>query len=140
MVSINVPAEYGYVVLVAICSILMIQWKALKVYEARRAFKIPYPTVYYKTHNDLFNCYQRAHQNTLENYPQFLVLLLVGGLHNPVVSAVGGAIWCMGRVVYAYGYYTGDPSRRNNGVFGYIGIIAQLYCTVRFAAGLLNWF
>ncbi|KAK4309731.1 hypothetical protein Pmani_018660 [Petrolisthes manimaculis] len=140
MVTINIPAEYGYVVFVAIFSIFMIQWKAWKVVQARRFYKVPYPTLYYKTNNDIFNCYQRAHQNTLENYPQFLVLLLLGGLYNPIVSAVGGAIWCMGRVTYAYGYYTGDPSKRSNGVFGYIGILAQLYCTVRFATQLLNWF
>nr|CAD7434666.1 unnamed protein product [Timema monikensis] len=44
---------------------------------------------------------------SLENYPQFLTLLLLGGLEWPIVSAVGGAVWLLGRIAYAQGYYTG---------------------------------
>lgn len=139
MASIEVPAEYGYCVLVAVFSIFMLMWKAMKVGGARKEFKVGYPTMYHKT-NDHFNCYQRAHQNTLENYPQFLILLLLGGLYNPIVSAAGGVIWCVGRIVYALGYYSGDPKKRINGSFAYIGLCAMLYCTVRLATGMLGWF
>ncbi|XP_042235788.1 microsomal glutathione S-transferase 3-like [Homarus americanus] len=139
MVAIEVSAEYGYCLLVAVFSIFMLVWKSYNVGKARKQFNVLYPTMYHKS-NDHFNCYQRAHQNTLENYPQFLTLLLLGGLYNPIVSAVGGAVWCTGRIVYALGYYTGEPKNRSKGVFSYFGLFAMLYCTVRLATSLLGWF
>ncbi|KAG8253364.1 hypothetical protein J6590_035357 [Homalodisca vitripennis] len=63
MVSILVPKEYGYVVLVAVGSTFMVMWKGIKVGAARKKYNVAYPTMYSPT-NDLFNCYQRAHQNT----------------------------------------------------------------------------
>ncbi|KAK8725675.1 hypothetical protein OTU49_010685 [Cherax quadricarinatus] len=139
MVAIEVQPEYGYCVLVAVGSSFMLVWKAMQVGSMRKKLKIHYPTMY-SPNNDLFNCYQRAHQNTLENYPTFLTLLLLGGLYNPVVSAVGGAVWCVGRIAYALGYYTGDPKKRMRGGFGYFGLFAMLYCTVRLGTGMLGWF
>ncbi|XP_071526372.1 glutathione S-transferase 3, mitochondrial-like isoform X3 [Panulirus ornatus] len=139
MAVIEVPRQYGYCVLVATGSSFMLLWKAMKVGHLRRRLNFKYPAVY-SPDNNLFNCYQRAHQSTLETYPTFLMLLLLGGLHNPVVSAVGGAIWCAGRVIFALGYYTGDPRKRTRGNFGFCGLIAMLYCTGRLATGLLGWF
>ncbi|GBO10411.1 hypothetical protein AVEN_238835-1, partial [Araneus ventricosus] len=65
-----------------------------------------YPTMYSDS-NIVFNCIQRAHGNFLENYPQFLFLLLVGGLSHPKLSTVGGILYLLGRIVYALGYSTG---------------------------------
>ncbi|XP_067003421.1 glutathione S-transferase 3, mitochondrial isoform X2 [Anabrus simplex] len=105
-VTLTIPAEYGYCVLVAVGSAFVLVWKGMKVGQARKKFDVPYPNMYSPT-NTHFNCIQRAHQNTLENYPQFLMLLLLGGLEWPVVSAVGGTVWLLGRIAYAKGYYTG---------------------------------
>lgn len=33
MVSVEVPAEYGYVVLVSVASAFMVYWKAFKVHK-----------------------------------------------------------------------------------------------------------
>merc|ERR1719334_1482191 len=59
-----------------------------------------------------FNCVQRAHQNTLEGYPSFLMLLFVGGLQYPKCVAAFGALYQISRVCYALGYYSGDPKKR----------------------------
>lgn len=139
MVVIEVQPEYGYCVLVAVGSSFMLVWKAMKVGHMRKEHKIKYPTMY-SPDNNLFNCYQRAHQNTLENYPTFLMLLMLGGLQHPVASAIGGTIWCAGRIAYALGYYTGDPRKRMRGSFGYLGLFTMLYCTGRLATRLLGWF
>lgn len=42
-----------------------------------------YPTMY-STKDDMFNCIQRAHQNTLEVYPQWLVFQTIAALVYPV--------------------------------------------------------
>jgi glutathione S-transferase len=52
----------------------------------------------------LFNCAQRAHHNFIENYPAALSALLVSGLAYPRLAAAAGAVWMVGRVVYALGY------------------------------------
>ncbi|XP_069697909.1 glutathione S-transferase 3, mitochondrial-like isoform X1 [Periplaneta americana] len=136
-VSITVPGEYGYVILVAVGSAFVLTWKAMQVGKARKKFNIPYPTMY-SPDNTQFNCIQRAHQNTLENYPQFLLLLLVGGLEWPVASAGAGIVYLAGRIAYARGYYTGDPKKRAYGAFGYLGLFTLLGATSRFAFRLIN--
>ena len=75
---------------------------------------------------NVFNCVQRAHQNTLEILPVFNTLLLVGGLHYPEISAGAGVVFLLGRIVYAQGYSTGDPAKRTRGAFAYLGVLALL--------------
>ena len=48
----------------------------------RKKLKIPYPKTSSDGKEPLFDCYMRAHQNTLENVPQFLALLILGGLYH----------------------------------------------------------
>ena len=79
----------------------------------------------------LFNCYQRAHQNTLENMPGFLVLLGTASIENPAWAAGAGLVWLLGRLVYAHGYYSGIPSKRNRGAFSYLGLLTLLTLSVR---------
>ena len=51
--------------------------------------------------------FQRAHQNTLENDPQFMFFLMCGGVTHPIVSSIAGLVYIAGRIAFAKGYYTG---------------------------------
>ncbi|MCJ1459892.1 hypothetical protein MMC28_010271 [Mycoblastus sanguinarius] len=85
--TLNVPKEYGFVLLTATLTTVVATWNSLHVAKYRKAAKVPYPNAYV-THaeakeskeNYLFNCAQRSHANLLEHQPQMLVGLLVGGL------------------------------------------------------------
>ncbi|OXA56885.1 microsomal glutathione S-transferase 3 [Folsomia candida] len=137
LLAFQIPSGYGYVVLTGVGSMFMVMWKAFQVGKARKEFKIQYP-IMYSPDNNKFNCIQRAHQNTLENYPQFLALLALGGLEMPIFTAVGGWIWIAGKVAFAKGYYTGDPEKRRQGTFGYIGLLMMLGATTKFAIRLIR--
>ncbi|KAJ6648526.1 Microsomal glutathione S-transferase 3 [Pseudolycoriella hygida] len=129
-VTFALAKDYGYVILVAVISSFLLMWQAMQVGKARKQYKINYPTMY-ATDNDVFNCFQRAHQNTLEGYSQFLLFLLFGGLEMPIFVALGGLIWVAGKVSYSKGYYTGDPKNRMRGAYAYIGLLMLLVATVK---------
>jgi len=129
--------NYGLVVYTLVGSIFMVTWKAMQVGKARKEYKINYPTMY-SPDNNHFNCIQRGHQNTLELYPTFMSLLLLGGLEMPVFSSIAGWIWIAGRISYAKGYSTGEPKNRMRGAYSYIGLIMLLMATTKFGIRLLS--
>ncbi|KAK4511147.1 uncharacterized protein ATC70_012359 [Mucor velutinosus] len=133
MTALIIPSEYGYVLGVAVASALYVFSLAPKVGAARRAAKVPYPYAYAEKSEaekdpkkNIFNCTQRAHQNTLEILPVYNTLLLVGGLKYPEISAAAGVVFLLGRIVFTSGYVTGDPAKRTRGAFGFLGLIALL--------------
>ncbi|XP_076444441.1 glutathione S-transferase 3, mitochondrial-like [Babylonia areolata] len=137
-ITITIQSDFGYVLLVVISTWILNNWLAMQVMKARKKYEVQYPKLYSDNCHE-FNCVQRAHQNTLENIPLFLVLLLLGGIKFPRLSALFGVIYLASRVVYAYGYYTGDPSKRNRGVFGYLGYFGLVIINILFAISLLGW-
>jgi len=66
-------------------------------------------------------------------------LLLVGGLQHPRLAAGAGVVFLVGRIVFAKGYYTGDPKNRCKGSFGMLGMLALLGSTLCFAAHQLKF-
>lgn len=128
----SLPADYGYVIMTGVGAIFMVMWKGIRVGKARKEHGVQYPDMYSQD-NKVFNCIQRAHQNTLENMPQFMFLLTMGGLSSPRLSAAAGWVWIAGRVVYALGYSTGLPEKRVNGAFGYIGLLTLLGTSIHTA-------
>ncbi|CAG0918411.1 unnamed protein product [Notodromas monacha] len=115
VLSVNLYVrEYGGVILIGAASAIVLSWQSLAVSVMRKKRNVPYPTMY--TDDVLFNCYQRAHQNTLETYPQFLAFLLLSGIHAPKMSIAAGTSWLIGRIVYACGYHTGVKTGRSTKV------------------------
>jgi len=106
-----------------IVSIFTLFWLAENVGYARKKYDVKYPKMYDDS-KPVFNCYQRAHQNALETYTMFVVLLFLSGMQYPLISAVAGIVWCVGRIFYAIGYYSGDPDKRQKWP---IPIVTPLY-------------
>ncbi|KAK2853066.1 hypothetical protein Q7C36_008267 [Tachysurus vachellii] len=119
------PANFGYVILTYFYSWVMLTYLGVNVGRARKKYDVKYPTMY-STKDDVFNCIQRAHQNTLEVYPQWLVFQTIAAIVYPTAASVLGVIWVTSRFSYAWGYYTGNPAKRMNGAYGYIGLFGVI--------------
>nr|KAJ3417425.1 Microsomal glutathione S-transferase 3 [Polyrhizophydium stewartii] len=143
MAPFALTREHGFAAGVGILSALHLLGLGIFVASARRKAAVPYPYVYAERAEaeedplkNIFNCTQRAHQNTLEGYPIFIVLFGIASIEHPLYAAISGLVWLAGRHAYASGYATGDPSKRTRGNFGYFGSIALLGLAVKTAATL----
>jgi glutathione S-transferase len=115
-------------------SVIVELWK-IKIVE----FIFQYPAMWSDEH-PVFNCYQRAHQNTLESLPFFLILILAAGIRHPYVASGTGAGWILARIIFSIGYYTGTPQRRVPGAILTMLSLVTLFCTTVSSAGyLLDW-
>lgn len=82
-----------------------------------------------------FQSAQRVQANTLEQLPLVLApLWLCGSYLGDTWAAAGGLLWCLGRILYALGYYR-DPSKREAGFI--IGMLACGALVAGSAIGLL---
>ncbi|KAF2456392.1 hypothetical protein BDY21DRAFT_372507 [Lineolata rhizophorae] len=122
-VTVTIPREYGYVLIVASSTFFLSTWHAVRVGPFRKRAGIPYPQRYATPEQEaaarsadparakamyLFNCAQRAHGNFLESYPSALAGLLLAGLRFPVAAAATAALWSVFRTLYAVGYTRAD--------------------------------
>jgi hypothetical protein len=102
----------SYVHIVTALALLQFIWFGVKVGQARGRFGVKAPAI---TGNDVFERHFRVQQNTLE-----LLIVLVPGLYlfshffSPLLAAVLGAIYLVGRQVYAAAYVK-DPAKRSAG-------------------------
>jgi len=144
--NLAIGEDYGYVILTGTLTAITMQYLGGRVIGARDKYKVPLPHLYAdmtacQTDKDkeLFNCYQRGHQNALESYAQILMFLFVGGLKHPRLASGAGVLWCLGRILYAWGYSTGDPSKRSQGApLQYPGLLILLGTTVSTALSFLK--
>ncbi|KAI0030243.1 membrane-associated proteins in eicosanoid and glutathione metabolism, partial [Vararia minispora EC-137] len=111
---------------------ILLLWQMSIVGRGRRASKIEYPRLYAEKAEQeanreayVFNCKQRAHQNTLENIPSILILTGLTSVTSPKYAAAGLGIWVLGRVFYTLGYASGVPEKRYRGFLSYIGNLGE---------------
>ena len=139
--TLTLTPGHGYIFLTAVASGLLIHlYGAGIVVKARKKYGIKHPALYAPPghkHEREFNCCQRAHQNSLENYPTFLLMLLLGSVKRPELAAIFGLVRLAGFAVYMHGYSTGDPAKRLRGAFGYLGLIGLIGLTLEVAHDLL---
>ncbi|MBJ7412899.1 MAG: MAPEG family protein [Phenylobacterium sp.] len=104
--------SHAYVAIVSLLALLVYFWMGLQVGKARAKCGIQAPTM---TGDPVLERTIRAHHNTLEWLPLFLVPLWLFAIYwSDLWAAVIGLVWIVGRIVYQLGYVA-DPKKREAG-------------------------
>ena len=128
---------HRWTALVTILALLVYFWMGLRVAGARGKAGIAAPAM---TGEPVLERTIRAHYNTLEWLPMFLVGMWLFAIYWNELAAAGlGVVWIIGRVLYAQGYVA-EASKRSTGfliqsvatgilLFGALGRIAWSLAT-----------
>ncbi|MFZ5719841.1 MAG: MAPEG family protein [Pseudomonadota bacterium] len=104
--------SHAYVAIVTLLALLTYFWMGLQVAGARRRSGIQAPAM---TGDPVLERTIRAHYNTLEWLPLFLVPLWLFAIYwSDLVAAIVGLAWIVGRIVYQRGYVAA-PEKREMG-------------------------
>ncbi|KAK7137809.1 hypothetical protein R3I94_013451 [Phoxinus phoxinus] len=120
---------------VSIVSALHISFQARRVGRSRMKHNIMPPIV---TGPPDFERTFRAHQNSVEFYSIFLVVLWISGIFcNEVLAALGGIMYIVGREMYFTGYIS-ESKKRLPGF--YLILCVLLFLTVTATIGIIQSF
>lgn len=104
--------SHAYVAIVTLLALLTYFWMGLMVGRARAKSGISAPAM---TGDPVLERTIRAHYNTLEWLPLFLVPLWLFAIYwSDLIAAAVGVVWIVGRIIYALGYMA-DPKKREVG-------------------------
>jgi glutathione S-transferase len=141
-ITIDIPKEYGYVVLSTTATFLLSLWHGALVGSYRRKAKVPYPNCYASAEEIkespekyAFNCAQRSHANFLEHNSSVIAAMLISGLKFPIATSALGLGWTLSRILYATGYT--NPNAGKNGTGRYRGVLFW-FCELGLY-GLTGW-
>ncbi len=120
----------AYVNIVTILAVLQFLVFGMKVGSARTRYGVKAPAT---AGNEIFECYFRVQQNTLEQLVAFLPgIFLFSHYWNPLWAAGLGVVYLIGREMYAMGYVK-DPAKRGAG-FG----VSALPVMILLVGGLIG--
>ncbi|MES2831845.1 MAG: MAPEG family protein [Pseudomonadota bacterium] len=124
---------YFWTAWVTLAALLVYFWITFNVGRARGKFGIDAPVM----DGPLpFLSVLRVHANTVEQIVMFLpALWLCAVYRGDYFAAAGGAVWIVGRIVFALAYYR-DPAKRGPGFV--MTILATLGLMIAAASGLLQ--
>ena len=134
---LEIAREFGYVVAAVGACFAPLAYGARRVMRAREEHGVRYPALYAPENHEKkkqFDCVQRGHQNTIENYAPAIAMGLASGLAYPRASAILLCVWAIGRVEYVRGYATGDPAKRSLGAMVSHAADVPLFFMTFFAA------
>jgi glutathione S-transferase len=111
------------VALVSLLAVVLSLVLALNVVRSRARHGVPAPST---TGHPDFERALRIHANTAEQLAAFLASLWLCAIYlQPLLAAIVGIVWLVGRVIYAVGY-TADPPKRSVGFVISIAAVAGL--------------
>lgn len=131
--SFTLPADYKYVVaalpLIPIVNIVL----DYTVMRARRAARVPLPQLFASAEEAAkdprkhqFNCTQKSSLNFAEHVGPVIAAILAAGTYMPKTAAVGTVVFATGRLLYHFGYATGEPQKRMRGAVGSFAYAAMV--------------
>ncbi len=121
--------SHALVAIVTLVSLLVYVWMILRIPGARRRTGIDAPAM--SGHPELER-HLRVQANTVEWLVIYLPALWLFAIYwNDLVAAGLGAVWILGRIVYALGY-AADPKKRE------LGFIIQALATAVLLFGALG--
>lgn len=122
-----------WVQLVTLAALLQYFVFGALVGRARGKYGVPAPAT---TGNEMFERFYRVQMNTLEQLMITLPALWIAAMYaSPGRMAAIGAVFVVGRVVYAFGYI-GNPKRREIGFL--IGAVAQVALLIYALVGVFR--
>jgi glutathione S-transferase len=99
----------NWIMLVTILALILLFTVTINVGRARIKSGIKPPQM---SGDPEFERAVRVHQNTIEQLVLFLpALWIFGTVVNPIYAAILGAVWIIGRILYAWGYYQAAEKR-----------------------------
>jgi glutathione S-transferase len=118
---------------ITLAALIVYIWMGFNVGKARGQYKVPAPASDGPVE---FLSVMRVQANTVEQLVIFLpVLWMCAYFLSDRWAAIGGALWIVGRIVYALGYYK-SPAKREIG-FG-ITFFASVALMIGTVVGLLS--
>jgi uncharacterized membrane protein YecN with MAPEG domain len=103
------PKEASFTALITSLALVTYVVITINVGRARVKYNVLPPNT---TGNPDFERVLRVQQNMVENMPPFLAGLWVFSLMvDPKIGAGLGAVWILGRILYAWGYYQAAEKR-----------------------------